>query len=66
MKLKSSCPVVAFKLIDHREEIIVIWAGFVEIRKVDTDSLLPVLFLHENGVREPIGIEYFSDEASLE
>jgi len=66
MKLRSSCPVVAFKLIDHREEIIVIWAGFVEIRKVDTDSLLPVLFLHEDVIREPVGVECFSNEASLE
>ena len=27
---------------------------------------LPVLFLHEDGVREPVRVERFSDEASLE
>ena len=46
--------------------ITILRADFVEICEVDADSPLPVLFLHEDGIGEPVRVERLSDEASLE
>ena len=52
-------------LIDPPEGITIFWTCFVEIRKVDADSPLSILFLHENEIKEPVWIERLSDEAIL-
>jgi len=54
-----------YQLVDPWE-ITIFRVGFVEICKVDADSPLPVLFLHEDGIGEPVRVERLSDEASLE
>jgi len=53
-----------YQLIDHRERVTILLAGFVEIYKVDLDSPLSAFFLHEDG--EPVGVERFPDESRLE
>ena len=55
-----------YQLVDPRERITILQAGFVEIFKVDADSPLLVLILHEDGIGEPVRVERFSDEANLE
>jgi len=45
--------------------ITILRADFVEICKVDADSPLPVRFLHENGIGEPVGVERLLDEVEV-
>jgi len=54
-----------YQLMNPQEEITILWACSVEACKFDADSLLPVLFLHEDGIREPVGVKHFSDKAHL-
>jgi len=50
-----------YQLIDPWKGINILWASFIEIDKVDADSPLTILLLHENGIREPVGVERLSN-----
>ena len=53
-KLVSCCSF--YQLVDPRKKVTILQAGFVEICKVDADSPVIVLFLHKNGIGEPVRV----------
>jgi len=54
-----------YQLIDPQKRITLLGASFIEVGKVDTNSPFAILFLHENGIGELIGIEHLSNEGNL-
>jgi len=51
-----------YQLINPRKGITVFRASFIEVGKVDANSPLTILLLHENGIGESIQVKCFSNE----
>jgi len=54
-----------YQLIDYRNRVTILRASFIKVGKVDADYPFAILFLHENGIGEPVGVESLSNEANL-
>ena len=67
MKLRSSCPAVASTMrFDSWQREAVLWACFIYVSEVDTESPLAIGFLDEHNIGQPLGIFYFSYCSCLE
>ena len=49
-----------------RQRETVLWACFVDVSEVDTDSSLTIFFFDEYDVGQPLGILYLPDRSCLE
>ena len=65
MKLRCSDPPLPLLIDRSLEEDNCPSRKLHEVDKFDANSPLAILFLHEYGIRDPVGVEYFLNEASL-
>ena len=52
--------------VDPRQREAVLWACFVYVSEVDTESPLAICFLDEHGVSQPLRILHLPDRSRLE
>ena len=52
--------------VDPRQREIVLWACFVDVSEVDTESPLAVCFFDKYNVGQPLGILHLPDRSCLE
>ena len=52
--------------VDPWQREAVLWARFVYVSEVDTESPLAICFFDEHDVSQPLGILHFSDRSCLE